>query len=168
MQHIVFKDNGERAYEFEDSVVLIITNTGINVGNDFIIGDMNASNASIMNDAEYLKNLRSRLKKKLSDRAEAELEKTFLFNGLPLSPAPKNLPSVAIAERRPRASRKIVTARGEGRAIVSDAEFQAVFSAMESRGQTIHDNWYDKLDAIDAATTLAELDAIDINTGWPT
>lgn len=103
----------------------------------------------------------------LADIVDQKLTAGFTVNGLPVDTTEKGLARLNMGRSNPRTSRKIVTARGKGRAVVTDAEFQAVYDAVETNGQAIMDNWYDLLEAIDAATTTEQIDAIDITQGWP-
>ena len=54
-----------------------------------------------------------------------------------------------------------------GRALTNTATIEAMVDVIDAHRQACHDRGYDLGVLIDAATTLGELEAIDITTGWP-
>lgn len=116
--------------------------------------------------ASALDQAKDKKREALADLVDQKLAAGFTVNGLPVDTTEKGLARLNVGRAKGRASRKIVTARGKGRAVVTDAEFQAVYDAVEAHGQAIMDNWYDKLESIDSATP-EQIDAIDITKGWP-
>ena len=106
-------------------------------------------------------------KETLANIAEAKLEGGFVWNGVPVDTSEKGVARLNMGKQKTRASRKVVTSRGKGRANLTSAQFDALYDAIEANGKAIMDNWYDLLEAIDNATTTAELEAVDINAGWP-
>jgi hypothetical protein len=128
----------------------------------------NANDGFVLSDEPGLVSMLAEQKKsQLASIAERALESGFSWNGVPIDTTEKGIARLNMGKQKSRASRKVVTSRGQGRANVTSAQFDALFDAIESHGKAIMDNWYDLLEAIDNASTLAELDAIDINSGWP-
>ena len=65
-----------------------------------------------------------------------------------------------------KATRKLVGKNW--RIEMSKVEFEAVVEAVDDHIQAVFDKQYDLIEAIDAASDLAALEAIDIESGWPT
>jgi len=69
------------------------------------------------------------------------------------------------AKTNPKTSRKIVT-KG-GKAELNSAQMTAIVDAVDDFIQAVMERQYDLLVATEAAQSFAELDAIDIDSGWP-
>lgn len=107
------------------------------------------------------------LKKRLAELAAEKLSAGVVVNGLRISTTPAARGLLSLGKIGNKAQRKIVTEAGQ-RELLTAAQFDAVVLAVDNYGQGIMDRHYDLSAQIDACTTGAEVDAIDINVGWPT
>lgn len=117
--------------------------------------------------AKQLEYKKASAKQKLSELATAKLTGGVMINGLMISTTSAARGLLALGKIGNKAQRKIVTESGQ-RALLTAAQFDAVVLAVDNYGQGIMDRHYDLSAQIDACTTGAEVDAIDINVGWPT
>tara|TARA_R110000772_G_scaffold268452_1_gene395559 strand:+ start:5923 stop:6411 length:489 start_codon:yes stop_codon:yes gene_type:complete len=88
----------------------------------------------------------------------------IVFNGLDISTDADARSLLTGAKSGGKASRKMV-GKG-GRANLTKLQFEAMVTAVDDHIQGVFDRHYDLEELIDAATTLTELDAIDITGGW--
>lgn len=110
---------------------------------------------------------KERLLSDLDTVADGHLSAGIEVGGVKVSTSQAALSRLALGKQHPKASRKIVINGGKNHALVTQAEFDAIVDAVAEYGQEIMDNWHDLIEAINAATTVAQLEAIDITTGWP-
>lgn len=84
------------------------------------------------------------------------------FNGIPVSTDNNANGDLTGAKLAPKASRKIVTRKGGGaKVVMTSAQLDALFDAVEQYRQDVMDRAYDLLTAIEAEQ------AVDVDTGWP-
>ncbi len=89
----------------------------------------------------------------------------IVFNGLPVATDPRAKAEIAGAKQKARASRKIVTRNGGGvKAELSQAQFDALHSAVEDYHQSVMDHAHDLLGQAEAAADPA---SVNIEAGWP-
>lgn len=101
----------------------------------------------------------------VSEIAKAKANGGMVVNGLSISTDAAGRSLLAGAKHGGKASRKVVTKTG--RAELSKIQFEAVVSAADDFIQSVFDRQYDLGELIDAAANKTQLDAIDIETGWP-
>ena len=87
----------------------------------------------------------------------------MMFNGTPVATDDRSKALIYGARGR---SVKFKTASGQF-APLSASETEALADAVADHVQACFDRESDLLDAINAAETVEELEAVDINTGWP-
>ena len=73
---------------------------------------------------------------------------------------------IAAVKERGRANQKVVTRAGT-LLTLTPAATDALLSAVDTHREAASDRYYDLVAAIDSATDLKTLRAIDINSGWP-
>lgn len=105
-------------------------------------------------------------KQRLAELAKAKLEGGTVISGLQISTDADAKGLLALGKIGNKASRKVVTSSGQ-KAILTSAQFDGLVASADTFGQSVMDRHYDLIDVIEAATTIAELQAIDIATGWP-
>lgn len=105
-------------------------------------------------------------KQRLAELAKAKLEGGTAISGLQISTDADAKGLLALGKIGNKASRKVVTSSGQ-KAILTSAQFDGLVASADTFGQSVMDRHYDLIDVIEAATTIAELQAIDIATGWP-
>lgn len=88
-----------------------------------------------------------------------------VFNGLPVSTNNSAIGDLMGAKLAPKASRKIVTRLGGGmKTILTSAQLDSLFNAVEKYRQDVMDKAYDLIVALDAAQDPT---TVNINVGWP-
>lgn len=107
-----------------------------------------------------------RKKAQINDIKQAKLTGTIIVSGMNISLDTDSKAIMALAKTNSRATRKIHTHAGD-RAILTTAQFDGLVAAIENYGQAVMDRAYDLSDALDAATTAQEIEAIDVTAGWP-
>lgn len=114
----------------------------------------NASRAK--NRSDYINHVR--------EKADSLRGGGTTINGLFVSTSAKAMALLTGAKVHPKASRKIVTSGG--RAVVSEAEYNAVVQGVHNFIQSIVDHEFDLLELIDK-TADADLAGLDLDSGWP-
>jgi hypothetical protein len=117
------------------------------------------------NDADGIANAKRVFSSEVSAKASTVRDGGTTIAGLGLATNAAARSLLAGAKVGGKANRKVVTRTG--RANLSKVDFDALVAGVDDFIQAVFDNEYDLLEAIDAATTLAEIEAIDITVGWP-
>lgn len=107
-----------------------------------------------------------RKKAQINDIKQAKLTGTIIVSGMNISLDTDSKAIMALAKTNSRATRRIHTHAGD-RAILTTAQFDGLVAAIENYGQAVMDRAYDLSEALDAAATAQEIDAIDVTAGWP-
>lgn len=105
-------------------------------------------------------------KQRTNEIKQAKLTGTIIVSGMQISLDTDSKAIMALAKTNSRATRKIHTHAGD-RAILTTAQFDGLVAAIENYGQSVMDRAYDLSEALDAATTAQEIEAIDVTAGWP-
>lgn len=103
---------------------------------------------------------------RLNEIKLAKLVSTITVSGMAISLDTDSKSILALAKTNSRAGRKIHTQAGD-LAILTAAQFDGLVAAIEGFGQSVMDHAYDLSAALDAAVTEAEINAVDVEAGWP-
>lgn len=102
----------------------------------------------------------------LTERRQQKMRLPITVGQLTIDPDDKDMLEAHIAKGNPLAQRKRRLKSGQ-RVLMTPAIIDAILLAYDAHVQACWDRDYDLCGLIDAATTIAELDAIDIIAGWP-
>lgn len=114
----------------------------------------------------FLLSFKAQKSEEVRTGASYRRDKGTSVNGLEISTSSSARSLLIGGKQNPKATRKVVT-KG-GRMEVSQAEFDAIVDAVAEYIQAVIDREYDLLEAVDAAATVQEVEAIDVGSGWPT
>ena len=105
-------------------------------------------------------------KVEVSSLASISREIGVEVDGLKVATDPESTSLLVGAKQGGKPNRKVIGTNG--RATLTKAQFDNLVDAVDDLIQNVFDREYDLGELIDAATTKAEIDAIDIKGGWPT
>jgi len=129
------------------------------------VQEWQTENYSAEESAAILAAQKDEYRSQLRAKIEAKMSAGVTVNGLLVDTSPVARSLLALGQIGGKPSRKIV-AKG-GKAILTGAEFNAMVQAIDDFGQAVMNHGYDLHAAIDNATTIQELQAVDLDAGWP-
>lgn len=112
-----------------------------------------------------LEDAQAKLTKQVRDMASNLRDGGIIYDTVEVSTTANAIGLLNGAKHKGRTTRKVVM-RG-GRAVMTQQAFDDLYGAINDYIQSVFDNEYDLLGAIEAAADIDDMLAIDVNSGWP-
>lgn len=110
--------------------------------------------------------VRSAIKERLSEIARTRRQAGCMVNGMLIATDPESLILLTGGKVGGKGLRKFVTKSGVAIQVTS-AQLSAIFDAVDTYVQTVMDRYHDLCVLLDAASTVSDMEAVDIASGWP-